>query len=70
MNCWHCERPAQGSCIFCGRGVCKSHAKTSPHILSVYQGKDGIHKAIVVSDTLYCGICRPNEEPVALDDLE
>lgn len=70
MNCWHCERPANGTCNFCGRGLCKSHASTSPTIVSIYKGKDEVQKAIVVADTLFCGICKPNEEPVPLEDLK
>ncbi len=69
MNCWQCERPAQGCCIFCGRGVCKAHVSLAPHIVSVYKGQDGVQKAIVVADTLQCGICKPNEAPVPLEDL-
>jgi len=71
MNCWHCERPAHGICAFCGRGICKEHAQTMPNILSIYRGKeDNKLKAIVVADALYCGICKPKEEPVELEMLD
>ncbi len=70
MNCWHCDRPAHGSCRFCGRGVCKEHARTLPHIEEIYAGEKGIHKALVVADALYCGVCRPREDPVELPQLK
>ncbi|MEW6686776.1 MAG: hypothetical protein AB1393_11320 [Candidatus Edwardsbacteria bacterium] len=70
MECWHCERPAQGTCKFCGRGVCKEHAKTLPNIIALYQGKDEVQKALVVEDTLYCGVCKPKEDPIELPELK
>ena len=70
MNCWNCERPAQGCCAFCGRGVCKDHVTTLPHIMSLYAGKDGVQKAIVCADALFCGLCKPNDMPVPLKELE
>ncbi|MDP7033065.1 MAG: DUF2180 family protein [Planctomycetota bacterium] len=70
MNCWHCERPAQGSCIKCGRGVCKEHVQSMPHIISLYKGEDDVNKAVVVGDALFCGICNPGEEPVPLEELK
>ncbi len=70
MNCIHCERTAHATCRFCGRGVCKDHIKTSPFILGLYKGEEGINKAIVVPDAVYCGICNPREQPVALKELK
>jgi len=70
MNCWHCERPAQGSCRFCGRGLCKDHAQTLPHIEVIYQGEQGTHKALVVADALWCGVCKPKEDPIELPQLK
>ncbi len=69
MNCWHCERPADGVCRFCGRGVCKEHARTMPHILEIYRDDKGMPKALVVADALYCGICKPKEDPIELPQL-
>lgn len=70
MNCIHCERTAHATCRFCGRAVCKDHLKTSPFILSVYQGEAGVNKAIVVADAVYCGLCNPREQPIALKELK
>jgi hypothetical protein len=50
--------------------VCKDHLKTAPFILSVYRGEKDINKAIVVADAVYCGLCNPQEQPVALKELK
>lgn len=70
MNCWHCDRPAHGTCRFCGRAVCKEHAKTLPHIEEIYQSEQGTYKGLVVADALWCGVCEPKEDPVDLPDLK
>jgi len=70
MNCIHCERTAHATCRFCGRAVCKDHLKTSPFILGIYRGEKDINKAIVVADAVYCGLCNPQEQPVALKELK
>lgn len=77
MNCWHCDRPSHGACAFCGRAVCKEHARTMPNFVAVYRGlpgkgKDGpgALKAIAVEDALFCGVCRPREQPVDIPELD
>ena len=71
MDCWSCERPALGTCRFCGRGVCREHARSHPFILSVYrQTKGDDLKALVVEDALHCGFCKPRGEPVDVPELE
>ena len=70
MECWHCGRPAQAACKFCGRGVCKEHAKELPSIISIFDSKDDVKKAIVVPDAVYCGLCKPKDEPVDLKDID
>jgi hypothetical protein len=69
MNCWHCDRPAHGSCRFCGRGICREHAQDLPHIEGIYRNDEGVHKALVVADALYCGVCQPREDPIELPEL-
>jgi hypothetical protein len=69
MNCWHCDRPAHGACQFCGRGVCREHAQTLPHIVEIYRDDEGMHQALVVADALHCGVCQPREDPVELPQL-
>ncbi len=69
MNCWHCERPAHGNCAFCGRAVCRDHVKSLPRIIDIYnKGEDG-HFAFVVNNALYCGVCKPREDPIRLERL-
>jgi len=70
MECWHCGRPAQGVCRFCGRGVCKAHAKKMPSIVSIWPEADGTKKAVVVSDALWCNVCRPENDPVRAVPLD
>ena len=68
MNCWHCDRPAHGVCNFCGRALCRDHVKSMPSIVSVFVD-DGVKKAIVVADTLWCGVCRPQDSAMEVESL-
>ena len=70
MNCWHCDRPAHGVCRFCGRAVCKDHAQTLPYITELYRNHKNQYKALVVGNTLYCGVCEPKEDPILVRGLE
>lgn len=70
MECWHCERPAHAVCQFCGRAVCKAHVQEMPYIIHTYQNKAGEYKAIVVSGSIYCGVCKPQQEPVTLKNMD
>ena len=70
MECWHCERPAHAVCRFCGRAVCREHVKPMPFILEVFRDKEGRNKAVVVDDTVHCGVCKPQDKPVALESLD
>jgi hypothetical protein len=69
MNCWVCNLPAHATCRFCGRAVCKEHARTMPYLLQTFQAKDGL-RGLVVDETIHCGVCRPKPEPVRLEFLE
>ena len=69
MECWHCNKPAQGVCRFCGRAVCKEHASKLPYIITVYVGEGKVPKAIVVADALFCGVCRPQPEPIEMPEI-
>jgi hypothetical protein len=70
MNCWHCDRPAHATCRFCGRGLCREHTKSMPFIVEIYRNEAGVHKALVVADAVYCGLCKPKEDPVELPELD
>ena len=69
MNCWHCDRPAHGVCRFCGRALCREHIQYHPFILQIYRNDEGVYRALVVAEALYCGVCKPNEEPIDLPKL-
>ncbi len=69
MKCFHCEEPARGVCNFCGRALCKEHMKQMPAILTIYVGEANTPKAVVVSDALYCGVCKPQPEPIEMPEL-
>ncbi|MFZ9629962.1 MAG: hypothetical protein ACO3C1_11495 [Ilumatobacteraceae bacterium] len=47
--------------------MCSGHHQTLPYLVAVYGATPP--KAVVVSDTLWCGVCRPQPEPVALPEL-
>ena len=71
MNCWYCDRPAHGICQFCGRAVCRDHVQYMPYILAVLGSgtkADG-YKGLVVPEAIYCGVCKPKDEPVLLEPL-
>ncbi len=69
MKCFHCDDDARGVCQFCGRALCKSHMKKMPAILTIYVGEANIPKAVVVSDALFCGVCKPQPEPIEMPEL-
>jgi hypothetical protein len=41
-----------------------------PFIITIYVGEKKTPKAIVVADTFYCGICKPQPEPIDMPELE
>lgn len=69
MLCWQCSSSAHGICRFCGRALCREHAQTMPYVLTVYVGEHQTPKAVVVSDVLFCGLCKPQPEPIAMPEL-
>jgi hypothetical protein len=50
--------------------VCKEHSKELPSIISIFSSKNNVKKAIVVPDAIYCGVCKPKDEPVDLKDID
>ncbi len=69
MQCWVCAAPANGTCRFCGRAVCRQDAKVLPFVLEVYS-QGGALYGLAVEDALHCGVCKPKPEPVRMDFLE
>ena len=68
MNCWECNRPAHGVCMFCGRGGCKDHLTERLHVVSLFNGEGGKLEALVTKKALFCGKCQPSGDPVKLED--
>lgn len=69
MKCWFCDKPARGTCRFCGRAVCEDHASEMPFILTIYVGENRVPKAVVVANALWCGQCRPQPEPIEMPEI-
>ena len=67
--CWVCEGDVSASCCFCGRNVCKDHASKLPFVLTMYMGANQTPKAVIVADAIWCGICRPQGEPIAMPEF-
>jgi hypothetical protein len=69
MLCFQCDDQARGVCIFCGRAMCKAHMKKMPAIITIYVGEGNMPKAVVVSDALFCGLCKPQPEPIEMPEI-
>ena len=70
MNCWHCERPAHATCMFCGRATCRDHVRALPHPITTWRDKAERLQALVTPEAVHCGVCKPTGRPVALTDLD
>ncbi len=70
MECWFCERPSHAICRFCGRSICKTHARQMPYLIHTYRTSDNVYKAIVVADAIWCGECKPQQDPITLQNME
>jgi hypothetical protein len=69
MKCWECEEDARAACAFCGRFVCKQHAKTMPYFLCMFLGGNSTPKGLAVANVIWCGICDPQPEPIGMPEL-
>ena len=69
MQCWICAAPANATCRFCGRGVCRNDAKVHPFVLEVYES-NGTHYGLAVEDAIHCGVCKPKPDPVRMEFLD
>jgi hypothetical protein len=69
MMCWECDQPARAACAFCGRFVCKEHAKNMPTFLVMFLGGENTPKGLAVANVIWCGICEPQPEPIAMPEL-
>ena len=69
MKCWSCEQEARAACRFCGRFVCKQHAKTMPLFLAMFLGGNDTPKGLAVANVIWCGECEPQPEPIGMPEL-
>ena len=68
MRCWVCGADAEGTCRFCGRGICKTHARTRPFLFEAWEDSDKL-RALAVEDALHCGVCNVNLNPIDAEFL-
>jgi hypothetical protein len=69
MRCWIGGEEAEGTCRFCGRAVCKRHAKMHSSLLQVWED-EGSLRGLAVEDALWCGICKIHPNPIDVDFLK
>ncbi len=70
MRCIHCDNEARGICRFCGRALCADHQTNKmPYIVTIYVGSGNVPKAVVVGDVLWCGMCKPQPEPIEMPEI-
>jgi hypothetical protein len=43
---------------------------TQPYVLTLDRTVDGVSRALVVEDALFCGVCKPRPAPVELPELD
>jgi hypothetical protein len=55
-------------CRFCGRGVCKTHAKTKAFLFEAWYDAGSL-RGLAVEDALHCGVCKVHPDPVDLEFL-
>jgi len=41
-----------------------------PFIIHTYRTTAGVYRAIVVADAVWCGVCRPQQDPITLQNME
>ncbi len=69
MRCWVCGATADGVCRFCGRGICKTHARTQAFLFAAWPTAAGL-RGLAIEDALWCGVCHPKPDAIPLDFLE
>lgn len=69
MRCWVCGGTAEGVCRFCGRAVCKQHARSQAFLFNVWRTVRTL-RGLAIDDALWCGVCRPRPQPLDLPFLD
>jgi hypothetical protein len=70
VKCCRCDNQAEAICRFCGRAVCGTHLQPMNYIITVYVGKKGVPRSLVVADAVFCGVCKPQPEPIDMPYLD
>jgi hypothetical protein len=68
VRCWVCGGEGEGLCRFCGRGVCKEHARTRAFLFEAWD-QAGTLRGLAVEDALHCGVCKVRPDPVDVEFL-
>ena len=69
MRCWICGATADGVCRFCGRAICKTHARTQAFLFAAWPTAAGL-RALAIEDALWCGVCHPRPDPIPAEFLD
>jgi len=64
-----CGASADGVCRFCGRGICKTHARTQAFLFAAWPTADGL-RGLAIEDALWCGVCHPRPDAIPMDFLD
>ncbi len=71
MKCAYSDdKDAVAVCRFCGRAICDDHIRPMNYIITVYVGSKKVPKSLVVADAVWCGICKPQPEPIEMPYLD
>ncbi len=69
IECWISGKTPSAACAFCGRFIAEEYMQKLPLSMSIYVGKNNVPKVIVVADAIWCGVCRPQPEPIEMPEI-
>ncbi|MFP4323785.1 MAG: hypothetical protein ACLFTK_15125 [Anaerolineales bacterium] len=70
MPCWISDsEDVFAACQFCGRFIAEEYAQSLPFFMTGFTGKDNTVKVIAVAGAVWCGLCRPQPEPIEMPEL-
>jgi hypothetical protein len=64
-----CGAAAEATCRFCGRAICKAHARTQAYLFAAWPTPGGL-RGLGIEDAVWCGVCHPRPDPIDLEFLE
>ena len=71
MKCMRCDEQAEAVCALCGQAVCSNRLQTLNCIITVYRSTTKrVTKAPVVADAVFCGLSKPQPEPLEAPYLD